>query len=70
MRTAFDLARREPRIDAVVALDALMYRCRIAPGDVLGLTARHPGVRGISRLPEFLALADGRAALAFRRLGR
>lgn len=61
VRTAFDLARREPRIEAVVALDALANHCRISPADVLALAARHPGVRGITRLPGLVALADGRA---------
>ncbi|WP_165922422.1 endonuclease domain-containing protein [Pseudonocardia endophytica] len=61
VRTAFDLARREPRIEAVVALDALACHCRISPADVLALAERHPGVRGLSRLPGLVALADGRA---------
>lgn len=61
VRTAFDLARREPRIEAVVALDALMCHRRVAPADVLRLAARHPGVRGVSRLSALVALADGRA---------
>ncbi len=60
-RTAFDLARREPRIEAVAALDALMCHCRITPADVLAVAARHPGVRGVARLPALVALADGRA---------
>ncbi|MDQ4117775.1 MAG: DUF559 domain-containing protein [Actinomycetota bacterium] len=61
LRTAFDLARREPRIEAVVALDALGCHCGIDPAGVLDLATRHPGVRGIGRLPGLVALADPRA---------
>ncbi len=61
LRTAFDLARREPRIEAVVALDALGCHCGIEPHGVLDLATRHPGVRGIGRLPGLVALADPRA---------
>ena len=61
LRTAYDLARREPRVAAVVALDALGCRCGVDPGAVLQLAARHPGAPGIGRLAELLALADPRA---------
>lgn len=61
LRTAFDLARREPRIEAVVALDTLGCRCSIDPAGVLELAERHPGVRGIGRLADLVALADRRA---------
>lgn len=61
LRTAFDLARREPRIEAVVALDALGCHCRVDPAEVLDLATRHPGVRGIGRLANLVALADSRA---------
>ncbi|MBC3193325.1 DUF559 domain-containing protein [Pseudonocardia sp. C8] len=58
VRTAFDLARREDRIEAVIALDALSRVGRFAPGDVLELATRHPGERGVIRLPDFVALAS------------
>ncbi|WP_165922393.1 DUF559 domain-containing protein [Pseudonocardia endophytica] len=61
LRTAFDLARREPRIEAVIALDALGCQCGVDPAEVLGLATRHPGVRGLDRLPGLIALADVRA---------
>lgn len=61
LRTAFDLARREPRIEAVVALDALGSRCGMDPAGLQELSARHPNVRGSGRLAELVALADGRA---------
>ncbi|ANY05517.1 DUF559 domain-containing protein [Pseudonocardia sp. HH130630-07] len=58
LRTAFDLARREERDPAVVALDALARVGGFAPDAVLGLAARHPGVRGVRRLAAVVALAD------------
>ena len=58
LRTAFDLARREERIDAVIALDALSRVGEFAPGAVLEVAARHPGERGIARLPGLVALAN------------
>lgn len=61
LRTAFDLARREPRIEAVAALDALGCRCGVDPAGILDVAARHPGVRGIGRLADLVALADPRA---------
>lgn len=61
VRTAFDLARRESRIEAVVALDALGCHCGVDAAGVLDIARRHPGVRGISRLPSLVALADPRA---------
>lgn len=57
-RTAFDLARREERIEAVIALDALARVGGFPPADVLGLAARHPGVRGVTRLSSMVALAN------------
>lgn len=58
LRTAFDLARREERIEAVIALDALARVGGFRPADVLDLAARHPGVRGVTRLPDLVALAN------------
>jgi hypothetical protein len=49
-RTAYDLARRLPLVEAVVALDALAYAKRFAPADVLVLARRHLGSRGSARL--------------------
>jgi very-short-patch-repair endonuclease len=56
-RTAYDLARRLPLVEAVVALDALAYAKRFAPADVLVLARRHLGSRGSARLPEVVALS-------------
>jgi AbiEi antitoxin C-terminal domain/Protein of unknown function (DUF559) len=60
-RTAFDLARRGPMEDRVVAVDALANRCRFDPGQLATLAAAHPGARGLAGLAEVLAHADARA---------
>lgn len=57
-RTAFDLARRAERTEAVIALDALARVGGFAPDAVLDLATLHPGERGISRLPGLVALAN------------
>lgn len=60
-RTAHDLGRRLPRIEAVAAIDALTFHGGIEPSGVLEIAARHPGARGCRRLAERVALADRRA---------
>lgn len=57
LRTAFDLARGPNRDDAVVAVDRLANRHRFAPDRVEELCTRHPGRRGVARVPDVLALA-------------
>jgi len=61
LRTAFDLARRLERVEAVVAVDALANVGRFEPAAVLDLAARYPRARGRTRLPAVVALADSRA---------
>ena len=61
LRTAYDLARREPLVRAVTAVDALARVGRFEPAAVLSLARRHPGVRGTRRLPRVVELADPRA---------
>lgn len=61
LRTAYDLARREPLLRAVTAVDALARIGRFSPDDVVALARRHPGVRGTRRIPRVVALADPRA---------
>lgn len=60
-RTAWDLSRRLPVVEAVVALDALCRVTRFAPADLLARRATEPGARGARRLDEIVALADPRA---------
>lgn len=61
VRTAFDLARRGGLVERVVAVDALARRHRFAPDQLLHLTVRYRGARGVDRIPEVLAHADRRS---------
>lgn len=60
-RTAFDLARHQPRDRAVERLDALMNVRPFAPEDLLLLAKRHRGARGLRRLRVAVPLVDGGA---------
>ncbi len=60
-RTAFDLGRHLPRGEALVHLDALMRAAPFSVEDVLLLTKRYPGARGMRQLRELLPLVDGGA---------
>jgi hypothetical protein len=60
-RTAWDLARRLPLVEAVVAVDALAHRGAFAPADLLARRAREPGARGCRRLAEVVGLSEPRA---------
>ncbi|WP_099246893.1 hypothetical protein [Mycobacterium sp. shizuoka-1] len=57
-RTALDLARFLPRVDAVAHLDALAAATGIDPDAVLSLADRYRGARGIRRARAALALVD------------
>jgi hypothetical protein len=58
MRTAFDLARRPDRVEAVVAIDAFWHKGTVSPPRLLAYAAAHPGWRGVRRIPGILDLAD------------
>lgn len=60
-RTAFDLARRGTRAEAVARLDALANATRFTADEVMELLLRHPHLTGIRRVPEVLDLVDGGA---------
>lgn len=60
-RTAWDLARRLPLEEAVVAVDALARVGGFAPAELLVRRAEQPGARGVRGLAEVVALADPRA---------
>jgi hypothetical protein len=64
LRTAWDLARRLPLVEAVVAVDALAAAGSFAPADLLARRAGTPGARGSRRLAEVVALADPRSGSA------
>jgi hypothetical protein len=61
-RTAFDLARLLPTGRAVARLDALMRAKPFVVEEVLLLTKRHSGARGLRRLRATLPLVDPGAA--------
>jgi hypothetical protein len=57
-RTAFDLTRRLPLVDGVVAADAMLAARMITKRDVARFAAERPGWPGLPRLRRVLALAD------------
>ncbi|MFE6924187.1 DUF559 domain-containing protein [Nocardia sp. NPDC057663] len=57
-RTAFDLARRLPRDQAIPALDALCRATGLDPSTVLSFADGHQGVRGCARARAVLGLVD------------
>jgi hypothetical protein len=61
-RTAYDLGRHLPRGQALERMDALMRATPFSSEDVLLLTKRHSGARGVRRLRTVLPLVDGGAA--------
>jgi very-short-patch-repair endonuclease len=60
-RTAYDIGRRTPLVEAVVAVDALAHVHRFDPRDVLVLARRHLGARGSAQLPRVVELSDRRS---------
>jgi hypothetical protein len=65
-RTAFDLARRLPRGEAVVVLDALARRTGLDADDVRAVAAAHPGERDVEAVEPVLAWVDARSPDAER----
>lgn len=61
-RTAYDLGRHLPRGEALMRLDALKRATAYLDDEVLELTRRHKGARGMRQLLELLPLVDGGAA--------
>lgn len=61
-RTAYDLGRHLPRLEALIRLDALKRATAFVDAEVLELTRRHKGARGMRQLLELLPLVDGGAA--------
>jgi hypothetical protein len=63
LRTAWDLARRLPLVEAVVAVDALARAASrtFQPAELSVRRAAEPGARGARRLAEVVTLADPRA---------
>lgn len=61
LRTAFDLARSQPLIEAVVCVDALLHLALVAADELRTYIADHPGWRGVRRAATALDHADGSA---------
>lgn len=61
VRTAWDLCRRLPLVEGVVALDSLARAGRFEPKELLARRACEPGARGCRRLDDVVSLADPRA---------
>ena len=61
LRTAWDLARWLPTVEAVVAMDALARVGQFAPTAVLRIQDRYPRARWRRRVPGVIDLADPRA---------
>jgi hypothetical protein len=57
-RTAFDLGRRRGRELAVIRVDALLQATALTLDEIVVLTERHCGARGVAQLREVLTLAD------------
>ncbi|MDP9799263.1 hypothetical protein J2S43_007775 [Catenuloplanes nepalensis] len=62
VRTAFDLGRGADRTASVIAVDAMLQRRLVTPGEIAALADRRPGWPGLARLREVLRVADGGAA--------
>jgi len=60
-RTAWDLARRLPLVEAVVAVDALAHVGKFRPASLLARRLAEPRARGCRRLDEVVDLCDCRA---------
>lgn len=60
LRTAFDLARRGPRDDAVIALDAMLFARLINRTGLQRYIDDHPGWRGVRWAADHLRLAVDR----------
>ncbi len=60
-RTGWDLARRLPLVEAVVAVDALARAGGFTPTALVDRRAALPGARNCRRLDEVVGLADPRA---------
>lgn len=58
VRTAFDLGRQGPRVDALIAVEALLHRRVVKLPALRAYSAAHAGWPGAALLREVLALAE------------
>jgi hypothetical protein len=61
LRTAFDLARSQALVEAVVCVDAMLHLGLVGREELAGYVAEHPGWRGVRRAAAALDHADGGA---------
>lgn len=61
LRTAFDLARRGPLVEAVAAVDSLAHVTKFSAEHLRSLADTHPRARGIVAARRVIELSDGRA---------
>ncbi|MDL5159860.1 hypothetical protein [Actinomycetospora termitidis] len=57
-RTAFDLARRSPLVEAVAAVDALAFREKFGADALRRVADRHPGARGLVQVRQVIDLME------------
>jgi hypothetical protein len=60
-RTAFDLARRSPLVEAVAAVDSLAHVCHLTCEHLRRVADSHPRARGTVQVRQVLELMDPRA---------
>ncbi|WP_232323491.1 endonuclease domain-containing protein [Catenuloplanes japonicus] len=61
-RTAFDLGRGADRIQAAIAVDAMLHRRLVSPAELHRAADAHPGWRGVMKFRDILRLAEPGAA--------
>ena len=61
LRTCFDLVRRLPLVEGVVAADAMLHRRLIQMPDLLAYIRASPGSRGVRQARKVAELADARS---------
>ncbi|MCD2194235.1 hypothetical protein LQ327_12700 [Actinomycetospora endophytica] len=61
-RTAYDLARRGPLVEAVAAVDVIANRCGLTAEHLLAVADAHPSARGSVQVRRVAELMDPRTA--------
>jgi len=64
LRTVTDLGRRQPFVEAVVAVDMALHAPLVSLADLRAFVDAHRGAKGIARLRRVLSLAEPAAASA------
>lgn len=61
-RTAFDLGQVPDRVEALIAMDAMLHRRIVGLADLRAVADTHPGWRGVLTFRARLDLAEPEAA--------